>query len=132
MGKVLIVDEREKQWQKSNPKTWAGAREGEPSVRYKVLLSSLSSSAGEGRPAVAAPGEAGAPNVQLAEYEAGHVERPHSHPHDELLYILRGKGTIGERTLEPGIMLFIEKDTVYGPLSTGKEGLAFLRVQLSK
>ena len=116
MGRIVFVQEKDLEWQWSRKANWPGAAtEGEPRVRYKVLNTQ----------------ETGGPNSQLAEYEPGHVEAPHSHPHDELLYILSGHGSLAERRLEPGVLLFIERDTVYGPLTAGEQGLTFLRVQMS-
>ena len=117
MGRIVFVHEKDREWQWPRKAMWPdAATEGEPRVRYKVLSTP----------------ETGGPNSQLAEYEPGHVEAPHSHPHDELLYILSGHGILAERDLEPGVLLFIERDTVYGPLRAGNDGLSFLRVQMSE
>ncbi len=116
MGRVVYMRQQDVPWQWPTKATWPGAAaKGEPSVRYKRLTTP----------------ESGAPNTQIAEYEPGRVEPAHSHPHDELIYILGGEGRLARRRLEPGVLLFIERDTVYGPLTAGEKGLRFLRVQTS-
>ena len=115
MGRAVIIDESVLKWQSAHKTGWPGATIGQPDVRYKLLSSERE----------------GGPNIQLAEYEAQHVEPPHSHPHDEILYILDGGGTFGDRDLRAGLLLFIEKDTVYGPIISGDHGMKFLRVQMS-
>lgn len=116
VGQIVITQEADTPWRWSSKKAWSGtAEKGEPGVRYKVLNSATIAG----------------PNVQLAQYEPGHVEPAHSHPHDEVLYILEGAGTVGDRDLTPGMLLYVEKDTLYGPLTSGPNGLTFLRVQTS-
>ena len=105
MGKVSSIDESAIEW--IQPPGKAG-------VHFKILYSTAQ----------------GGPNVQLAEYEPGHEEHPHSHPTSELLYILEGELSLGEERVGPGTMLFVEKDTVYGPLIGGQRGVKFLRVEL--
>ncbi len=113
MGKVIVSREREIEWQA--PAKYAASR-GEAALHFKRLSAKAS----------------GGPNVQIAQYGPGHTEQAHSHPHDEMLYILEGGGTLSSHSLEPGAMLFIERNTVYGPVVGGPKGLKFLRVQLSE
>ena len=115
MGRFVLTNGEDIEWQWPS-KDWKGsAPSGAPQVRYKRLGSS----------------EQGAPNAQLVEYEPEHHEPAHSHPHDELLYILEGEGAVGEHSLKPGMLLYIERGTQYGPLEAGPRGLRFLRVQMS-
>ncbi len=113
MGNVVYFEQGARDWL-GVPEDWAGKVPGsEPGVRYKLLT-------GDG---------AGIPGIQLVEFEPGHHEKPHSHPESEVLYVLDGEMTLGERTLRAGAGAFIEKDTVYGPLDTAA-GVRFLRVGL--
>ena len=105
MGKVSSIDESAIEW--IQPPGKAG-------VHFKILYSTAQ----------------GGPNVQLAEYEPGHEEHPHSHPTSELLYILEGELSLDGERVGPGTMLYVEKDTVYGPLIGGQHGVKFLRVEL--
>jgi hypothetical protein len=94
---------------------WPGqVRAGEPAVRYKAIR--LDS------PVV--------PAGQLVEYEAGHVEAPHSHPESEIFYVIAGEFTIGDRHLPTGALAYIAGGTVYGPSIAGPAGTRFLRLHL--
>src|SRR5262245_16641557 len=73
--------------------------------------------------------EALGPWVRLAEYGPGYEEPAHSHDADEVLYILRGDATIGGARYPAGTLLFIERDTTYGPVKAGPEGFQFLLVR---
>jgi hypothetical protein len=111
---VDVVDLEGLEWQ-GVPDSWAGkAAEGEPAVRFKLFTT--------GAPAV--------PSGQLIEFEAGHVEAPHSHAESELFYFVAGDLTIGDEQLSPGMVVHIAGGTVYGPLST-KQGCRFLRLGLA-
>jgi quercetin dioxygenase-like cupin family protein len=88
--------------------------EGDPRVRSKLLSS----------------GTDGIPYVLIAEYEPGHQEPRHSHAASELLYILDGEAKIGDTTLRPGMVVFVEGETEYGPVTSGAEGIRFLRVEV--
>ena len=105
MGHVSRIDESTIDWIRPP---------GKAGVQYKILCT-----AAEGRA-----------DVQLAEYEPGHEELPHSHPTSELLYILEGELTLGGDVAREGTLLYVEKDTVYGPLIGGKRGVKLLRVEL--
>ena len=53
---------------------------------------------------------------------------PHSHDVDEVIYIVEGSLTIGDRTCGPGTVIAIEKDTEYD-FTAGPEGLRFLNIR---
>lgn len=110
---VSMVDFEAQEW-RGVPESWAGkAGEGDPGVRYKAF-STFS---------------AAVPSGQLVEYEPGHLERPHSHPEDEVLYLLSGELTLGDSVLGPGAVVVIDGGTVYGPLLSAS-GCRFLRLSL--
>ncbi len=113
MGNVVYFEEGAVDWL-GVPNEWEGkAAPGEPGVRYKLLT-------GE---------KPGVPGIQCVEFEAGHHEKPHSHPESEVLYVLEGQMTIGDLNFRAGSGAFIVKDTVYGPLETA-QGVRFLRIGL--
>jgi quercetin dioxygenase-like cupin family protein len=112
MGRVVYVDDAASEWRVSPLKP--GMKEGDPRVRSKLL-----SSGGEGIPL-----------VLLAEYEPGHREPRHSHANSELLYILDGEATVEGRTVRPGMLVFVEGKTEYGPITSGANGVRFLRVEV--
>jgi quercetin dioxygenase-like cupin family protein len=72
------------------------------------------------------------PTVLIAEFDPGHRQEAHSHPTSEVLYILRGEVTIGATTSGAGTMVFVERDTTYGPLTAGPKGVRFLRVEIPR
>jgi hypothetical protein len=53
---------------------------------------------------------------------------PHSHNMDEVIYVVEGSITIGDRTYGPGTVIAIEKDTAYD-FTSGPEGLRFLNIR---
>jgi quercetin dioxygenase-like cupin family protein len=50
----------------------------------------------------------------------------HSHPYNEMFYVLEGEVEIGETTYTAGACIFVEKDTPYGPTRAPK-GVKVLR-----
>jgi hypothetical protein len=68
------------------------------------------------------------PWVLWTRYEPNHLQPAHSHDEDEVIYILEGEVTVGEARCGPGAAIFVEKDTQYGPLVAGPQGVVFLRV----
>ena len=114
MSQAVFFDETSVDWL-GTPNDWEGkVDEGEPDVRYKVLV--------EGKDSV--------PGVQLVEFEPAHHEKAHSHPESEVLFVLDGEMTIGGRKVRAGAGVFIEKNTQYGPLDASDSGVRFLRVGL--
>jgi quercetin dioxygenase-like cupin family protein len=111
MGQVVYANAHDAEWLRPEG-DWEAAS-GKPDSRYKLL-------------------EAGgpAPTVLIAEFEPGHYQEAHSHPTSEVLYILRGDVTIGDVTSRAGTMVFVEKDTRYGPLTAGPKCVKFLRVEI--
>jgi quercetin dioxygenase-like cupin family protein len=69
------------------------------------------------------------PFVRLAEYAPGHEEPAHHHDADGVYYILRGEVQLGADRYGAGSLLFVERDTVYGPLKAGPEGFQFLLIR---
>jgi quercetin dioxygenase-like cupin family protein len=114
MGGIVVIKDAANPWQEP-PAQWAGkVGEGEPSLRFKRLM----------------PSESGRPNMQRTQYEPHHHEPPHSHPEDEVLFVLAGTVNFGREELTAGDSLFIPRDTRYS-LRTGETGVEFLRVGFS-
>src|SRR5699024_222155 len=86
---------------------------GNPAVKYKALIDYRH----------------GKLNMQRSRYEPGHFEPPHSHPEDELIYLLSGIIIFGNQRLTAGDTLHIPADTIYS-LRTDEGGAEFLRVGL--
>ena len=110
---VTVIRDAESDWQEVSG-DWPGkAKPGEPQVTYKVLM----------------PQAPGRPNMQRSRFEPHHFEPPHSHPEDEVIYLLDGGLTFGSETLTAGDALFVPKDTRYS-LRAGDAGAEFVRVGL--
>jgi quercetin dioxygenase-like cupin family protein len=61
-------------------------------------------------------------------YEPGlRVER-HVQLANEIIYLVAGQLTVGDRTCEPGTAITVEAGTVYGPLVAGPEGAEFFLI----
>ncbi|MBI3744138.1 MAG: cupin domain-containing protein [Chloroflexi bacterium] len=71
-----------------------------------------------------------APRAYHVWYEPGYVYPRHSHPVDEIFYVLRGEFAINGHHLLEGSLLFVPKNTQYGPEYTGSDGVLFVRVEL--
>jgi quercetin dioxygenase-like cupin family protein len=112
MGKITIIRDAERDWQEVRPEWAAKYKEGDAGLRFKRLL------AGD-VPAM--------PNMQRSQYHPNHHEPNHSHPEDEILYILSGTVFFGKRQLVAGDALHVPRDTIYS-LRTGDTGAEFLRV----
>ncbi len=69
--------------------------------------------------------EANGPYARVTEYSPGFYEQAHSHDADEYIFVLEGELTIGDTTYKKGTLIFIEANTVYGPLKGGPNGLRF-------
>jgi quercetin dioxygenase-like cupin family protein len=110
---VRVVEIDNIEWQ-SAPRTWPGkAADGEPDVRYKPFST----------------GAHAAPAGQLIEFEAGHVEAPHSHAESEIFFVLSGGLQIGDAEVTAGMLVHIDGGTVYGPRAPA--GCRFLRLSLA-
>ena len=51
----------------------------------------------------------------------------HSHPYNEMWYVLEGEVQMGDTVYGPGAMIFIGKDVPYGPTRVPKGTAALLR-----
>jgi len=112
---ISVVDPDQIEWQ-AVPGTWEGkVGAGEADVRYKAF----------------ATGSPLAPSGQLVEYEAGHVEAPHSHDEGEIYVMLAGDLAIDDVVVGAGMLVYIEAGTVYGP-STTEQGCRFVRLGLAE
>ena len=113
MGQVFVVNADDLEWLKP-PKGEFEVPSDSPNVEYKILSSP----------------NGPVPGAQLSRFEPGHVTNLHSHPTSEVLYVLDGEVPIGDVRAVPGTMVFIEKETVYGPVVAGPTGAMFLRVEI--
>ena len=68
------------------------------------------------------------PWIGIVSQEPDLLVPPHSHGHDETLYVIEGSLIIGGRVCSPGTVLYVEKDTVYG-FVVGPEGVRFMTVR---
>jgi quercetin dioxygenase-like cupin family protein len=110
---VTVIRDQDRPWQEV-PASWEGkARTGEPGVTYKSLL----------------PTQPGLPNMQRSRFEPHHFEPPHSHPEDEVIFLLEGGLAFGDQALTRGDALFVPRDTRYS-LRAGDAGAEFVRVGL--
>ena len=114
MTEIMLIRDEAQAWQEV-PDFWkAKQKGGDPGLRFKILI-------GQGE---------GPVNMQRTEYYPGHHEAPHSHPEDEILYILEGKIHFGRDELGPGDAIFVPGDKIYS-LHTGDSGVTFVRIGLS-
>ena len=68
------------------------------------------------------------PWVHISNLEANHVTPAHSHSQDEVIYIVAGEITMGNRACGPGTVIYVERDTAYG-FTVGGEGVRFLNIR---
>lgn len=102
-------------WEESSPAWKASQRPDDPGLRFKRLL----------------PTSAAMPNMQRTEYRPHHHEAPHSHPEDEILFVLGGKLLFGREELGFGDAIFVPKNKVYS-LRTDETGAQFVRIGLGE
>ena len=60
--------------------------------------------------------------------EPGHVVDAHSHSEGEVIYIVDGQITVGDRQCGPGTVLCFEKETDYG-FTVGPQGVRFMNIR---
>jgi len=111
MAKVILVHDADKEWEQVSPSWQAKYAEEDRGLRFKRLLA----------------GSPGMPNMQRTEYMPNHHEPPHSHPEDEVLFVLSGELFSGREKLVYGDAIYVAKDTTYS-LRTETEGASFVRV----
>jgi quercetin dioxygenase-like cupin family protein len=109
MGRVLIKNLEEMPWGQPSPSSFNSERGTRIHIKF------------------VGDRETG-PWVLWTRYEPDHLQPAHSHDEDEVIYVLEGEVTVGEARCGPGTAIFVEKDTTYGPLVAGPEGVVFLRV----
>ncbi len=114
MPEIMLIRDEAEPWQEV-PDFWkAKQKAGDPGLRFKVLI----------------PQGAASANMQRTEYYPGHHEAPHSHPEDEILYILEGQIHFGRDVLGKGDAIFVPRNKTYS-LHTGDSGCTFVRIGLS-
>jgi quercetin dioxygenase-like cupin family protein len=114
MAGIILIRDGEHEWQEAPAEWQARRREGDAGLAFKRLLAS-------------APGRA---NMQRTRYHPHHHEAPHSHPEDEIIFVLDGVVAFGRDELRFGDAIFVPRDTIYS-LHTGETGAEFLRVGFS-
>ncbi len=70
--------------------------------------------------------------VTFAERKAGDLGKAHSHTADEVMYILEGDMMVGDQHIRQGGVFYAEKNTVYGPIRPGQNGVKFMNVRFEK
>lgn len=70
------------------------------------------------------PGEAFP--VVMIRYGPNVTVPPHSHSEAEFIYVTRGNGTWNGAPIHAGMGGFVDKDVVYGPETSGPEGIEFI------
>lgn len=114
MPKVILMRDAECQWEQASGDWQAKYAEGDKGLRFKRLMRH---------------GTPGLPNMQRTEYMPHHHEPPHSHPEDEVIFVLSGTLFHGRDRLGFGDAIYVARDTTYS-LRTEDEGASFVRVGL--
>lgn len=109
MGRIYVKREQEVPWADSNARHITNGRSA---VRNKIM--------GD---------EETGPWVRVVDYAPGYEFEPHSHDQDEVIYVLQGDAEVGGENYGPGTVIYIEKNTPYGPLKAGPEGFRFVLVR---
>ena len=71
------------------------------------------------------PYKVGEPEVFIARRPPMSRVSPHYHPASQFVVVVDGNGFMGRESLKPGIVEYTDKNTAYGPLDAGSEGLTF-------
>ncbi len=111
MPRIVVSRDADAPWEQVSPSWQAKYKDDDRGLRFKRLLQSA--------PAM--------PNMQRTEYMSQHHEPPHSHPEDEVLFILSGEMFHGRDRLVAGDAIYIARDTTYS-LRTEDAGAEFIRV----
>jgi quercetin dioxygenase-like cupin family protein len=115
MPRVIVIHDADVEWEEASP-TWQARYDGDDrGLRFKRLLHHA--------PAM--------PNMQRTEYRPHHHEPPHSHPEDEVLFVLSGELFHGREKLTFGDAIYVARDTTYS-LRTGEVGASFVRIGLAE
>lgn len=111
MAEITLIKDSDVPWEETPAEWKARQKDGDPGLRFKRLLRH----------------GPGSPNLQRTEYRPHHHEAPHSHPEDEILFVLSGTVFFGREELGFGDAIYIPKDKVYS-LRTGETGASFARI----
>ena len=66
--------------------------------------------------------------VAYTRYDPGLVIEKHSHLANQVIFILEGQVTVGDRLCTPGTTLVLEKGTPIGPLTAGPDGTVLFEI----
>jgi hypothetical protein len=61
-------------------------------------------------------------------YDPGLVIEKHSHRADEVIHVLEGEISVGDRPCGPGTTLVLEKGTPFGPVIAGPSGAVIFEI----
>jgi quercetin dioxygenase-like cupin family protein len=114
MAEIMLIRDGAIPWEEAPPEWQANQKAGDTGLRFKRLMS----------------GAAGL-NVQRTEYNPHRHEAPHSHPEDEILFVLSGTLFFGREELGFGDAIFVPREKIYS-LRTGETGAGFVRVGFGK
>lgn len=112
MSQITIIRDAVAPWQEVRADWAAKYKAGDQGLTFKRLLPG---------------GEPGMPNMQRTRYNPNHREPPHSHPEDEIIYVLAGQVFFGREELGAGDAIHVPQGKIYS-LRTGDEGAEFLRI----
>ncbi len=77
-------------------------------------------------------GGKGLPMVHESRYDPNWTEARHRHGEDEVLYLTEGELTVEDVVYRAPAAIFVARGTLYGPLTAGPQGAAFVRVGYSE
>ncbi len=75
------------------------------------------------------PGDESTPQVLLVKYAPGSYSGIHSHSQLDIMYVLEGDMKVGGRPCPKGAVVWTDKDTMYGPLEVGPQGVTLLDIR---
>lgn len=75
------------------------------------------------------PHEPGRPQAFLVRQAPGHALRVHCHPAQQFQLVTAGSGVIGKHPLQPVSLHYASRESGYGPLVAGEEGLDYYTIR---
>lgn len=77
------------------------------------------------------PGDESSPNLFEVRFEPNTVARPHAHAIDEVIVVVEGSLSFGNRVLVPGSSVLIPSETLYS-FTAGPDGVRFLNFRATR
>lgn len=109
MGQINVINERDIPWKPGRNYDEGGVKRW---VNNRVPIAKAAGGMWLGR----------------VKYDPNMRVEPHRHAANEIIYILSGELTFGDRVYPPGTSVTIEANTLYGPLIAGPQGAEFLLI----